>query len=108
MSNLVSNAVRYTPPEGSITIRWNVDGDGGHLAVSDTGIGIADDEIPRITERFYRTDRGRARQKGGTGLGLAIVKHALRRHEADLEIRSRLGEGSSFICHFPPHRLALS
>ncbi len=108
VSNLVSNAVRYTPPEGSITISWNVDKAGGHLAVSDTGIGIAEDDIPRITERFYRTDRGRARQKGGTGLGLAIVKHALRRHEADLEIRSRLGEGSSFICHFPPHRLALS
>ena len=108
VSNLVSNAVRYTPPDGSIRISWNVDQDGGHLAVSDTGIGIAEDDIPRITERFYRTDRGRARQKGGTGLGLAIVKHSLRRHDADLEIRSRLGEGSSFICHFPRHRLALS
>jgi two-component system phosphate regulon sensor histidine kinase PhoR len=108
VSNLVSNAVRYTPREGSIRISWNVDPDGGHLAVSDTGIGIAEDDIPRITERFYRTDRGRAQQKGGTGLGLAIVKHSLRRHEADLEIRSRLGEGSSFICHFPGHRLALS
>jgi two-component system phosphate regulon sensor histidine kinase PhoR len=108
VSNLVSNAVRYTPPEGSITIGWRVDEHGGHLAVADTGIGIAEDDIPRITERFYRTDRGRARQKGGTGLGLAIVKHALRRHEADLEIHSRLGEGSTFICHFPRHRLALS
>jgi two-component system phosphate regulon sensor histidine kinase PhoR len=108
VSNLVSNAVRYTPREGSIHISWTTDADGGHLAVTDTGIGIAEDEIPRITERFYRTDRGRARQKGGTGLGLAIVKHALRRHEAELEIRSRLGEGSAFICHFPPHRLALS
>jgi two-component system, OmpR family, phosphate regulon sensor histidine kinase PhoR len=108
VSNLVSNAVRYTPPEGSIRISWNVDANGGHLAVSDTGIGIAEDDIPRITERFYRTDRGRARQKGGTGLGLAIVKHSLRRHDADLEVQSRLGEGSSFICHFPRHRLALS
>jgi two-component system phosphate regulon sensor histidine kinase PhoR len=108
VSNLVSNAVRYTPREGSIRISWNVDPNGGHLAVSDTGIGIAEDDIPRITERFYRTDRGRAQQKGGTGLGLAIVKHSLRRHEADLEVRSRLGEGSSFICHFPSHRLALS
>jgi two-component system phosphate regulon sensor histidine kinase PhoR len=108
VSNLVSNAVRYTPREGSIHISWRVDEAGGHLAVTDTGIGIAEEEIPRITERFYRTDRGRARQKGGTGLGLAIVKHALRRHEAELEIRSRLGEGSAFICHFPPHRVALS
>ena len=108
VSNLVSNAVRYTPPDGEVTISWSADGDGGHLAVTDTGIGIAEDDIPRITERFYRTDRGRARQKGGTGLGLAIVKHALRRHDAELEIRSRLGEGSAFICHFPPHRLALS
>jgi two-component system phosphate regulon sensor histidine kinase PhoR len=108
LSNLVSNAVRYTPREGTIRISWNVDQDGGHLAVADTGIGIADDDIPRVTERFYRTDRGRARQKGGTGLGLAIVKHALRRHDADLEIRSRLGEGSTFTCHFPRHRIALS
>lgn len=108
VSNLVSNAVRYTPAEGAVTIEWSVDEKGGHLAVTDTGIGIAEDEIPRITERFFRTDRGRARQKGGTGLGLAIVKYALRRHEADLEIRSRLGEGSTFICHFPRHRLALS
>lgn len=108
VSNLVSNAVRYTPREGSIRISWNVDCNGGYLAVADTGIGIADDDIPRITERFYRTGRGRARQKGGTGLGLAIVKHSLRRHDAELEIRSRLGEGSTFICHFPRHRLALS
>jgi two-component system phosphate regulon sensor histidine kinase PhoR len=108
VSNLVSNAVRYTPSDGSIRIGWNVDAAGGHLAVTDTGIGIADEDIPRITERFYRTDRGRARQKGGTGLGLAIVKHSLRRHEAELEVRSRLGEGSTFVCHFPPHRLALS
>ncbi len=107
VSNLVSNAVRYTPPEGSIRIRWSADQRGGHLSIIDTGIGIAEEEIPRITERFYRTDRGRARQKGGTGLGLAIVKHALRRHDADLEIRSRPGEGSTFTCHFPPHRLAL-
>jgi two-component system phosphate regulon sensor histidine kinase PhoR len=108
VSNLVSNAVRYTPSDGAIRIEWDVDDRGGRLTVSDTGIGIAEEEIPRITERFFRTDSGRARQKGGTGLGLAIVKYALRRHEADLEIRSRLGEGSSFTCHFPPHRLALS
>jgi len=108
VSNLVSNAVRYTPAGGSITVTWSVDERGGRLAVTDTGIGIAEEDIPRITERFYRTDSGRARQKGGTGLGLAIVKHALRRHDAELEIRSKPGQGSTFTCHFPPHRLALS
>jgi two-component system, OmpR family, phosphate regulon sensor histidine kinase PhoR len=108
VSNLVANAVRYTPPEGEITIRWTVDADGGHLAVQDTGIGIAEEDIPRVTERFYRADGGRARQRGGTGLGLAIVKYALRRHDAELEIQSRLGQGSTFVCHFPRDRLALS
>ncbi|MBM4220445.1 MAG: phosphate regulon sensor histidine kinase PhoR, partial [Gammaproteobacteria bacterium] len=108
VSNLVANAPRYTPAEGSITIRWNIDEDGGHLAVVDTGIGMSEADIPRVTERFYRADGGRARQSGGTGLGLSIVKYALRRHDADLEIRSRLGHGSSFICHFPRDRLALS
>ena len=108
VSNLVANAVRYTPPDGEIHIRWSVDGDGGHLAVQDTGIGIAEEDIPRVTERFYRADGGRARQRGGTGLGLAIVKYALRRHDAELEIQSRLGHGSTFVCHFPRDRLALS
>ncbi|MEO7387735.1 MAG: phosphate regulon sensor histidine kinase PhoR [Gammaproteobacteria bacterium] len=108
VSNLVANAVRYTPREGQIVISWSVDGDGGHLAVRDTGIGISDEDIPRVTERFYRADGGRARQRGGTGLGLAIVKYALRRHDAELEIRSRLGHGSTFVCHFPRDRLALS
>jgi two-component system phosphate regulon sensor histidine kinase PhoR len=108
VSNLVANAVRYTPPEGEVRIRWNVDADGGHLAIQDTGIGISEEDIPRVTERFYRADGGRTRQRGGTGLGLAIVKHALRRHDADLEIRSRLGQGSTFVCHFPRDRLALS
>jgi len=108
VSNLVANAVRYTPPEGEITIRWTVDAEGGHLAVQDSGIGIAEDDIPRVTERFYRADGGRARQRGGTGLGLAIVKYALRRHDAELEIRSQLGQGSTFVCHFPRDRLALS
>ncbi len=108
VSNLVSNAVRYTPVQGRIVIRWSVDQAGGHLAVEDTGIGIAEDELTRVTERFYRTDRGRARQQGGTGLGLAIVKHALRRHDGRLEILSRLGHGSTFVCHFPQSRLARS
>jgi two-component system phosphate regulon sensor histidine kinase PhoR len=106
VSNLVSNAIRYTPPEGSITISWSVDDEGGHLAVADTGIGISDEDLPRITERFYRADEGRDRQAGGTGLGLAIVKHALKHHEGELEIVSQLGAGSTFSCHFPPSRVS--
>lgn len=105
-SNLVDNAAKYTPPEGSIEIRWWSDGEGGHLAVIDTGFGIPAEHIPRLTERFYRVDAGRSRAKGGSGLGLAIVKHVLQRHGARLEVQSTLGEGSSFICHFPPERLA--
>jgi two-component system phosphate regulon sensor histidine kinase PhoR len=106
VSNLVSNAIRYTPAEGTITMAWRVDDAGGHLSVKDTGIGIAPDELPRITERFYRGDGGRARQNGGTGLGLAIVKHVLKRHDAELEVVSEVGEGSTFTCHFPRERLA--
>ena len=106
VSNLVSNAIRYTPSDGSVNMSWSSDDAGGHLSVADTGIGIPADEIPRITERFYRTDAGRQLRQMGTGLGLAIVKHALIRHDAELEIRSVPGEGSEFICHFPVHRLA--
>lgn len=106
--NLVSNAVRYTPEEGRVRIVWRVDENGGHLAIEDTGIGIREEDIPRVTERFYRVDVCRARQKGGTGLGLAIVKHALKRHDGELEIRSQVGKGSEFICHFPRKRLAIS
>lgn len=108
VSNLVANAARYTPADGAVTISWSVDGEGGHLVVRDTGIGIAEEDIPRVTERFYRSDGGRARERGGTGLGLAIVKHALRRHDAELEIQSRLGQGSTFACHFPRERLTIS
>tara|TARA_B100000963_G_C22597065_1_gene658390 strand:- start:398 stop:1702 length:1305 start_codon:yes stop_codon:yes gene_type:complete len=106
VSNLISNAVRYTACEGNIVINWWVDDSGGHLSVKDSGIGIAKDNIPRLTERFFRTDEGRARFKGGAGLGLAIVKHILVRHDATLEIVSQLNEGSLFICHFAPHRLS--
>ena len=106
VSNLISNAIRYTPPEGSITISWSVDDQGGHLSVADTGIGISEEDLPRITERFYRADEGRDRQAGGTGLGLAIVKHALKHHEGELEIVSQQGAGSTFSCHFPPSRVS--
>jgi two-component system phosphate regulon sensor histidine kinase PhoR len=104
--NLVSNAVKYTPVEGEIVIRWWTDNDGGHVSVRDTGIGIASEHIPRLTERFYRVDAGRSRSMGGSGLGLAIAKHALQRHEGQLDIQSELGRGSTFTCHFPVRRLA--
>ncbi len=104
-SNLVDNAAKYTPPEGSIEMRWWVDEDGGHFAVTDTGMGIPPEHIPRLTERFYRVDAGRSRATGGSGLGLAIVKHVLQRHGAQLEVQSTLGSGSTFICHFPPERV---
>lgn len=104
-SNLVDNAAKYTPPEGSVFIRWWTDGQGGHLCVRDTGPGIPAEHLPRLTERFYRVDPGRSRETGGSGLGLAIVKHALQRHGAHLEIDSSEGRGSSFTCHFPPSRV---
>lgn len=104
-SNLISNAVKYTPPEGRIELRWWTDESGAHLSVRDTGIGIAEEHIPRLTERFYRVDPGRARSMGGSGLGLAIVKHALQRHDATLEVKSKEGAGSTFTCHFPSDRV---
>ncbi|HDP90144.1 MAG TPA: phosphate regulon sensor histidine kinase PhoR [Thioalkalivibrio sp.] len=107
LSNLVSNAVRYTPPGGHIHIRWYRDEDGAHCAVTDTGIGIEPMHIPRLTERFYRVDTARSRVSGGTGLGLAIVKHVLRSHDATLRIESTPGEGSTFTADFPPERIIL-
>jgi two-component system phosphate regulon sensor histidine kinase PhoR len=104
-SNLVSNAVKYTPAAGRVDIRWWTDGKGGHVEVRDTGIGIPAEHLPRLTERFYRVDAGRSRKLGGSGLGLAIVKHALQRHGGRLEVQSVEGQGSSFSCHFPPERV---
>lgn len=106
VSNLLSNALRYTPPGGRIRLRWQRDGGQALLSVQDTGIGIAARDIPRLTERFYRADVARSRETGGTGLGLAIVKHALERHEAVLTIHSQPGRGSEFICRFPAHRMS--
>ena len=106
VGNLVSNAVRYTPRGGTITLGWHVDADGsGVFSVRDTGIGIAEEHIPRLTERFYRVDRSRSRATGGTGLGLAIVKHVLMRHQAELEVTSRPGEGSTFAVRLPARRV---
>jgi two-component system phosphate regulon sensor histidine kinase PhoR len=114
-SNLVGNAVRYTPDGGDIVIRFRtedaVDGraagrpGGAALEVIDSGQGIAAEHLPRLTERFYRVSTSRSRDSGGTGLGLAIVKHILQRHQARLEIRSQVGRGSTFSCHFGAERL---
>jgi two-component system phosphate regulon sensor histidine kinase PhoR len=107
--NLVSNAVRYTPAGGHVTLAWRIDEQGrGVFSVADTGIGIAAEHIPRLTERFYRVDRGRSRETGGTGLGLAIVKHVLLRHQATLDIQSELGAGSEFRLIFPAWRSVLA
>lgn len=104
-SNLLFNAMHYTPKSGKVGIRWFTREDGSVcLAVEDTGIGVAREYIPRLTERFYRVDASRSRSKGGSGLGLAIVKHVLQRHGARLEIDSRPGKGSNFTCVFPAWR----
>ncbi|MEB2398041.1 MAG: phosphate regulon sensor histidine kinase PhoR [Alcaligenaceae bacterium] len=107
VSNLLTNAIRYTPKDGTITVSWYIT-ESGHAcySVQDTGIGIASQDIPRLTERFYRVDRGRSRATGGTGLGLAITKHVAMRHNAELTIHSRLGAGSLFSLVFPPSRVA--
>jgi len=101
LSNLVINAIKYTPKGGNITISWTRTPDGCRFAVEDDGIGIASEHIARLTERFYRIDKGRSRATGGTGLGLAIVKHVLHQHEAQLQIDSVEGEGSTFSVVFP-------
>ena len=106
LSNLVNNAVRYTPGGGSIEVQWLRKEDGSAVfSVHDTGPGIAPEHIPRLTERFYRVDRSRSRETGGTGLGLAIVKHVLQRHGATLDIASTPGKGSVFSVTFPANRL---
>ena len=106
LSNLVFNAVRYTPPGGRIDVQWSVADDGwGALRVSDTGIGIAREHLPRVTERFYRVDGSRSRDTGGTGLGLSIVKHVVQRHGGEIDMRSEPGKGSCFRLLLPPWRV---
>jgi len=105
-SNLVGNAIRYTPAGGEIAIRFAREADGGaSLAVRDSGYGIPAAHLPRITERFYRVSTSRSRESGGTGLGLAIVKHVLGLHGARLDISSEVGKGSTFACRFGPERV---
>ncbi|MDO5626526.1 MAG: phosphate regulon sensor histidine kinase PhoR [Pseudomonadota bacterium] len=109
VSNLINNAVRYTPAGGRIEARWERLPDGrARLSVIDTGPGIAPEHVPRLGERFYRVDRSRSRESGGTGLGLAIAKHVAQRHGGELQISSTLGKGSCFSLVFPAHRLRVS
>ena len=103
-ANLINNAVRYTPKNGTISISWQKINDEAIFSVSDDGPGIAAQHIPHLTERFYRADVDRSRESGGTGLGLAIVKYAVERHDGRLEIKSTLGKGSTFTCYFPGQR----
>ena len=105
LGNLVSNAIRYTPEGGEINISWQLHHNQGVFSVTDNGIGIDHQHIHRLTERFYRVDRGRSRETGGTGLGLSIVKHILTRHQAKLDITSELGVGSTFSAVFPKARI---
>jgi len=105
LSNLSTNAVRYTPAKGRIDIYWQLRGEEAVFTVQDTGIGIESHHLPRLTERFYRVDSGRSRDTGGTGLGLSIVKHILYHHQASLQIESEPGQGSRFIIVFPAQRV---
>ncbi len=101
ISNLVNNAVHHNPKGARIDIKVNMDKDYLCILVKDDGIGITADALPRLTERFYRTDSGRSSRVGGSGLGLAIVKHVINRYNGKLDIKSRFGEGAEFICYFP-------
>jgi two-component system, OmpR family, phosphate regulon sensor histidine kinase PhoR len=106
VSNLLSNAVRYTPEGGEINVHWQWrEGGGTELLVRDSGMGIAREHLPRLTERFYRVDGSRSRETGGTGLGLSIVKHAVQRHGGDIEVQSEPGKGSVFKLSFPAVRV---
>jgi two-component system phosphate regulon sensor histidine kinase PhoR len=105
-SNLINNAVRYTPARGRIALRWQRVNDHAEFSVTDSGEGIAPEHLPHLTERFYRVDTARSRATGGTGLGLSIVKHVLLRHDATLDIASEIGHGSTFTCRFPVARVA--
>lgn len=106
LSNLVSNAIRYTPLGGLVHVTFSQIDDQLTISVTDTGPGIASEHLPRLTERFYRIDQSRSRETGGTGLGLAITKHVMQRHGGELQIQSELGKGSTFNLIFPASRLS--
>lgn len=108
MGNLVSNAVRYTPEGARIDVKWTSLPEGGaEFSVTDAGVGIAPEHLPRLTERFYRVDGSRSRDTGGTGLGLSIVKHVVQRHGGELKIISEPGKGSTFTLSLPAVRVRL-
>ena len=107
-TNLVNNAVRYTPDNGEINIQWRKQSDQAIFSVTDTGPGIEREHLSHLTERFYRVDSDRSRKSGGTGLGLSIVKHVLDRHDGQLDIDSTPGQGSTFICRFPAQRFIVT
>jgi two-component system, OmpR family, phosphate regulon sensor histidine kinase PhoR len=104
-TNLLVNGIKYTLSDGTVRMRWWTDEEGAYFSVIDSGIGIPAEHLPRLTERFYRVDSGRSRDRGGSGLGLAIVKHALQRHGGWLDVQSTVGKGSTFTCHFPQQRV---
>jgi len=104
-TNLLVNGIKYTLSDGTVRMRWWTDDEGAYFSVIDSGIGIPAEHLPRLTERFYRVDSGRSRDRGGSGLGLAIVKHALQRHGGWLDVQSTVGKGSTFTCHFPTQRV---
>lgn len=104
-SNLIANAIHYTPTNGLIKIKWQVNKDGARLCIIDNGIGIEAQHLEQLTQRFYRVDNDRSRDSGGTGLGLAIVKHVLQRHDSELVIRSAIDKGSQFSCQFNSKRV---
>jgi two-component system phosphate regulon sensor histidine kinase PhoR len=101
MDNLIDNAVKYTPANGMIRVRYRCEGDMVVIDVEDTGIGISDRDLPRVFERFYRVDKARSRELGGTGLGLAIVKHLTQAMQGSVGVTSRYGQGSKFSVRLP-------
>jgi two-component system phosphate regulon sensor histidine kinase PhoR len=108
VSNLVNNAIRYTPLGGLIHLQWSLTPEGAVFAVKDSGPGIAPEHLPRLSERFYRVDRSRSRETGGTGLGLAITKHVMQRHGGELRIESVVGQGATFKLFIPLSRVSSS
>jgi two-component system phosphate regulon sensor histidine kinase PhoR len=106
VSNLINNAIRYTPLGGRIHLQWSLTPEGAVFAVKDSGPGIAAEHLPRLSERFYRVDRSRSRETGGTGLGLAITKHVMQRHGGELRIESVVGQGATFNLYLPLSRVS--